>query len=145
MIALWLASGVLSATSSAAIIPPSFNGYGVPHKWSDDDDARLGVALRALDRSVKQARTPRVRQSKLAMAAQEAEKAIAVLSGVDAALPAMADLTDVHRLLIDIKAGFLAYADWRQHMADAIARAMLALQIEADEDEEDAIWLLMMA
>jgi hypothetical protein len=97
------------------------------------------TALRALDRSVRQARTPRVRQAKLSMAVEAAEQAMVL-----APAPVLADLSEVHRLLIDIKAGFLAFPDWRAEIAAMIARAMEAAQIEADEDDEDAMWLLMM-
>jgi hypothetical protein len=103
-------------------------------------DERLDSALRSLDRAVRQARTPRVRQSKLAMAAAAAE---AVLSIAPAEMrPAM---EEVHRLVIDIRSGMLPFADWRMPLAGLIGAAMETAGVEPDEDDEDAIWLLMMA
>jgi hypothetical protein len=143
MLALWLTAGVLGKDEAAPPVDvPSYGGgYGSPSRvWTPEEDERLERALRALDRSVRQARTPRVRQAKLSMAVEAAEQAMVL-----APAPVLADLSEVHRLLIDIKAGFLAFPDWRAEIAAMIARAMEAAQIEADEDDEDAMWLLMMA
>jgi Mg2+/Co2+ transporter CorC len=151
MLAIWLTAGVLAQAGEAPPPPPVVPGIGgyaglqSPFRLTPDEDERLERALQAADRAIRQARTPRVRRAKLGMAVKATEDALAIIGSVDRALPVMADLSEVHRILIDVRAGLLAFADQREALQAMVRDVMAAAAIEAESDEEEAFILLLLA
>lgn len=150
MLVLWLTAGVLARAGEAPPEPPitagvgGYGGLSPSRRLTKDEDDALERALRDLDRTVRQARTPRVRKAKIGMAVEAADRALSIASRSPLPEIVAVDLADVRAMLAEIQAGIVAFADARESLQTMVRAVMLAAAVEAEEDEE-AIWLLMMA
>lgn len=99
----------------------------------------LEPVLRDMERAIRQARTPRVRQTKLAHAIEATDGAIALLPPADSL-----DLVELRDVLANVRSGALSYPEWREALT-GMAVAIMERHGVDTEDDEDAIWLLMAA